>query len=91
MMSVDFLYLHSGFWSFLYVLWNLPFFNFLTVTRKYLQGSKLNEDSEDDWQIMDNDNPWFCRHVVNSIFLTFFQTILRHILVNVSDAMGWTN
>ena len=32
-----------------------------------------------------------CRHVVNSIFLTFFQTILRHILVNVSDAIGWTN
>ena len=35
MESVDFLYLHSGLWSFLYVLWNLPFFNFLTVTRKY--------------------------------------------------------
>ena len=32
-----------------------------------------------------------CRHVVNSIFLTFFQTILRHILVNVSDAIGWTD
>ena len=50
MESVDFLYLHSGLWSFLYVLWNLPFFNFLTVTRKY---------REDDWQIMDNDNPWY--------------------------------
>ena len=34
MESVDFLYLHSGLWSFLYVLWNLPFFN-LTVTRKF--------------------------------------------------------
>ena len=33
-----------------------------------------------------------CCHVVNySIFLTFLQTILRHILVNVSDVIGGTN
>ena len=33
-----------------------------------------------------------CRHVVNySTFVIFLQSILRHVLVNVSDAMGWTN
>ena len=33
-----------------------------------------------------------CCHVVNcSIFLTLLQPILCHILVNVSDAIGWTN
>ena len=55
--------------------------------------SKLNEDSEDAWQII-----WtmtilgICCHVVNdSLFLTFLQTILHHILVNVSDVIGWTN
>ena len=47
------------------------------------RNSEVNEDFEDDWGVVENDNPSYCRYLDLDNYSTFLFIILRHTSVSM--------